>query len=403
MHERAPQVGLVELEEDHVALALLGHDQLDGRVQRVLSPRGRDLGDAAALRVRAGGRVGHHDVRPVEAAEQRLAAPGQLAADALARARVREALQHRVDAALQHPVGQQRAQRGAGGGVGVDVAHHVLALGARGVDQGEGVGDLAPARPARGLHVAHLGGQSALAADADGLRHRVEQRRPLAADVARVEAAPARGAAGDADDLLGGRVGAGGVDQAGGEAVRAVGHRLVHHALHVRLLGRGGRAAREAHGGQAQRAVADELRHVERDALPLVAREVLADRLPREVHARGQVEGEALHLGAELIRDRGGGEAAVADHLGGDALADLRLGAPVVPEAPVGVRVHVDEAGGDGAPARVDGAPGRLAGKIADRGDGVAGHSHVGTAGGCAGAVDELPARDLEVEHGSRA
>jgi len=52
VHERAAQVRLVQLEEDHVALAVLGHDQLDGGVERVLRACGRDLGDPAALRVR---------------------------------------------------------------------------------------------------------------------------------------------------------------------------------------------------------------------------------------------------------------------------------------------------------------------------------------------------------------
>ena len=74
-----------------------------------------------------------------------------------------------VDPALEDPVGQERAQRGAGGGVGIDVGHHVEALGARGVDQRERVGHAAPVRPARRLEVAHLHGQPALAADPDGL------------------------------------------------------------------------------------------------------------------------------------------------------------------------------------------------------------------------------------------
>ena len=205
----------------------------------------------------------------------------------------------------------------------------------------------------------------------------------------------------DADDLLGGGVGAGRVDEAGGEAVGAVGHRLVHHALHRGLLARGGRTAREAHGGQPQRPVADELGHVQRDALALVTRQVVADGIPREIHARRHVEGEALHLAPVLVRDRGRREAAVADHLRGHALADLRLGAPVTPEPPVRMRVHVDEAGGDGAARRVDRAARGLGREIAHGGDMVAGDAHVGAARGCAGAVDDLPARDPDVEHGA--
>ena len=112
---------------------------------------------------------------------------------------VPEALEHRLDPALEHPVGQERAQRGAGCGVGIDVGHHVLtAFRARGVDQAERALHLAPVGPARRLDVAHLHGHARLAPDADGLGHRGEEGRALAADVARVEAAAARGAARDA-------------------------------------------------------------------------------------------------------------------------------------------------------------------------------------------------------------
>src|SRR5207245_2220403 len=77
---------------------------------------------------------------------------------------------------------------------------------------------VAPVRPPGGLDVAHLHGQLALAADADGFAHRLQQRRAFAADVARVESAMPRGRARDGDDLLGGGVRAGRVDQSRGRA-----------------------------------------------------------------------------------------------------------------------------------------------------------------------------------------
>jgi len=158
-------------------------------------------------------------------------------------------------------------------------------------------------------------------------------------------------------------------------------------------------ATREAHRGDAEGAVADELHDVDRRALGVERFQVLADRLPLEVHALGHVEGEAAQL-LEKLRGRGSrGEAAVTDDLGRHALADLRLGAPVLPEPPVRVRVHVDE------PRRHDPArsperrAGRLAGEIPDRDDDVGADADVGAAARSAGAVDDRGAFELEVEH----
>ena len=127
--------------------------------------------------------------------------------------------------------------------------------------------------------------------------------------------------------------------------------------------------AREAHRGQAQRAVTDELDDVHRYPFVAVPAEVVRHRSPREVHAGRQGEGEAAHLLAELVGDGRGGESAIADHLGGDALADLGLGAAITPEAPVGMRVHVDEARRDGEAGGVNRPPRGLPLEIADGGD----------------------------------
>jgi hypothetical protein len=63
-----------------------------------------------------------------------------------------------------------------------------------------------------------------------------------------------------------------------------------------------------------------------------------------------------------------------------------------------GVRVRVDEAGGDDEAGGVDGALGLLASGGTDEDDAVAEDADVGVDGGCAGAVDERAVQDEEVE-----
>ena len=55
----------------------------------------------------------------------------------------------------------------------------------------------------------------------------------------------------------------------------------------------------------------------------------------------------------------------------------------------LGVGVCVDEAGADDEAGGVDDAGGVGGGEVADGGDGVAGHAHVGAVGQSAGAVDD--------------
>ena len=159
------------------------------------------------------------------------------------------------------------------------------------------------------------------------------------------------------------------------------------------------RPTREAHRGQAQGPVADEMHHVHGHALVAVAAQVVAHGSPGEIHARRRVEREAPHLRAELVGHRRRREAAIAHDLGGHALADLRLGPAIGPETPVGMRVHVDEARRDGEAGGGDRPPRRLALEVPDRGDGVAGDPQIGAHGRRPRPVDDLAARDLDVEH----
>ena len=77
---------------------------------------------------------------------------------------------------------------------GYTSAHHVEPLRARGVDEDQRVLDPSPVGASRRLDVAHLHRQATRAPDLDGLADGLQQRRALAADMARVDPAPGRAA-----------------------------------------------------------------------------------------------------------------------------------------------------------------------------------------------------------------
>jgi hypothetical protein len=109
------------------------------------------------------------------------------------------------------------------------------------------------------------------------------------------------------------------------------------------------------------------------------------------LHHPGQV---ALLAGA----DRGEGDAAVAQHHGGDAVPARRAGHRVPEELGVEVGVDVDEAGRDQAVTGVHLAPAPL-GHLAHRGDPVAVDGHVGRPRRGPGAVGDLAPADHDVVH----
>src|SRR5207247_6218778 len=98
--EGAPEIGLVELEEDDVALPLLGLDDIEGALDRVLAPSPADLVEPESLGLRARRRVRDHDVLPAHAAGQDRTMR-HLLADARAGGPIAETAQHRVDPALE--------------------------------------------------------------------------------------------------------------------------------------------------------------------------------------------------------------------------------------------------------------------------------------------------------------
>jgi hypothetical protein len=114
----------------------------------------------------------------------------------------------------------------------------------------------------------------------------------------------------------------------------------------------------EAHDGFSDGAVPDERDAVDADAALGEGVQVLAHGEPGDVHPPGAEVG-ALLLGDEAEAG-GGGEAAVADNLGGDALAEFAVGGGIGEEGAIGVSVDVDEAGGEDEARVVDASGGAV-------------------------------------------
>jgi hypothetical protein len=148
--------------------------------------------------------------------------------------------------------------------------------------------------------------------------------------------------------------------------------------------------------------VTDQLRDVEGETFLLVAAKEFLDRDPGKVHAGRNVEGETPHILSELGGHGSGREPAIAHDLRGDALADLGLGAPIAEEPPVGMRVHVDEAGRHHETRGVQGLPRGLAREITHRRDALAGDADIRAHRRRPRSVEDVSARDLEVKHAAR-
>ena len=122
---------------------------------------------------------------------------------------------------------------------------------------------------------------------------------------------------------------------------------------------------------------------------------------------RGLAEGQRRRAGRQVVgqqlgpsgQRRGGREAAVADHLGGHALADLALRAGIEGQGEVGMRVDVDEAGRHDLAARVDRPARRAPGARLEGGDAPVAHRHVGLLPGRTRAVEDQSSADDDVVH----
>ena len=284
--------------------------------------------------------------------------------------------------------GQQHAvflEHGGAGHVGIGVQRHVL-RGHGALDQRQRFPGAAEVGLAGQLVVRDHHGHVQLAADAEGLFQRRHDVLALVAHMGGVDAAVRGQRPADLDDLLGGGVGGGRVEGAGGDADGAAGHRLLGQRAHGVDLGRRGRAMQVRHDGGAQRGVADHAggidgggRGAQRVQVVGEAGELVRAALVQQVQRRRR----------RGMRQRRQADAAVAGDHGGHALRDLGRHVAPAQQVVVVVRVRVDEAGRDHQAGHVDAFARGRAAQVAHGGHAVAAHAHVGLDAGRVAAVDD--------------
>ena len=198
-------------------------------------------------------------------------------------------------------------------------------------------------------------------ADLQRLFNRVQ--KPIAEGVAQVgviDATQPGGLLGEADELIGVGVAAGGIVEAGGQAEGALLQPLAQHGLHVGEIGVGGRFFVPAHGADTDGGVADDVGDVH-GHLVIEHGQVLRHRGPtagegwRPVQARVQLDEVQKVF---VRRERRVGVAVDTHELGGDALADLGMVLGLGEDDETGVGVHVDKAGADHLAGCIDDAGG---------------------------------------------
>ncbi len=200
---------------------------------------------------------------------------------------------------------------------------------------------------------------------------------------------------GERDQLVGCRVGAGRGEQAGGEAKRAGLQRLLQERGHRVELGRGRRSRLHAHHHETQRIVADQHAGVHggrRKRGEIIGKGERAERQPRR--ARAEVVAQELDLAGQRRRDR---EAAMADDLGGDPLAHLRVRGRIDRQGEVRMSLDVDEARTDGEPGAIDRLHRLARQRRADGRDAPAPNSDVAGPPRRPAAVEQRAAADQDV------
>ena len=96
-----------------------------------------------------------------------------------------------------------------------------------------------------------------------------------------------------------------------------------------------------------------------------------------------------MHPTADAVEEWGGGRAAVADNLGGDALGDFGRGGGFEQNIGVGVRMGVNESRGDAERGAVNAFTGGGGGEIADGANLAARDADVGMIRRVANAVED--------------
>ena len=173
-----------------------------------------------------------------------------------------------------------------------------------------------------------------------------------------------------------------------GRALSQPGREQVAHPVQ---LGRCGGPVLGTDHQHPQRALRDQVRRVAGDAAAVQPVQVLADA--------GPVEVEVVRLvvpAGDLLSQRGAGrrvhrcvrQAVLAEHLAGHALAHLRGVLRVRQDLQIGMCMHVDEAGRQHQPGRIDPLPCSRARLVADSNDAAVVDEHVCEHPGRTGAVD---------------
>ena len=295
-------------------------------------------------------------------------------------ARILQARDQLVGAAVLRPWRNRRGQARAARHVRILIGGDANAARARRFDELDHFLHAAEVLLAGDLDVKDVHGNAGALADGNRFLDAVAQLQAVVAKMRRIQAA-CRGFRDFAELVdVGKRIRR--IDQAGRHAKDALAHRRRHDLLHVADVFRRGLLVVLADHQFAHRAGADVGQQVRRDAAFLDRGEVAVEIRPVRRRRRGL---------ARRHRSR------LADHFRRDALANLALAVAVRDERHVGVAVHVDEAGRDGAALRIDRLR-RRALHLADRGDLAVDDRDRSLARRAAGAVDDLRVRDQHVE-----
>ncbi len=193
---------------------------------------------------------------------------------------------------------------------------------------------------------------AALLADRDCLGDRLDHFVGFVAQVGEIAGVVALEHMAERDHFRSCRVGAGRREQARRHAERAGIERVFKERDHLLELGRARRALRHAHHHQAQRVVADQhagIHRGRRKRVQIIRETGFAKRQPRRAWA--QIIFQQLDLAGQRRRDR---KAAMADDLGGDALAHLAFGLRIDRQREIRMRLDVDKTRRDGEPFGVD-------------------------------------------------
>ena len=220
-------------------------------------------------------------------------------------------------------------------------------------------------------------------------------RVAFAAHVGDVDAAGLRGFPGKRDQLFRLRIRGRGVFERGRDTHSAVAHRIADQSLHLFQLLGGGLNVRVAEHHAPHLGRAHVTGEVDSHALLFQPRKKLPKRAPIRSDLVVLISGP-VGRNDGIVQRRG--RPTLAGDLGGDSLKDFRRQARVHKDRHLRLPEHVDKAGRDHLPARVNGALARGRAKVADGGDSAVADTDVSGIPRRTGPIDDVAAGDHQVE-----